>query len=873
MPAHLRSARRPVTLLFARRPDLAAVREALVERRTAAWLDDDVWGEEQWLRAIWEGAVQAPAAAAPPHGARERILPSRSRTPSAIDFDVEVESAPAWLRVSRVTSAPLCDGAAAWTGARDCAGRTSAVALGVRVRNLHVRPDAQLRGRSRCARWSIADRGCPGRCRNSASNLPAGRIRRTAAGHVVYSLRTSALLSPAANPAFSSHRSTFPQESNAARRAFCHGDPAPPALLVSRLSRWSGGASRGGREAAARRAAEHRAARGACAGARGQLHRRSRPAPPRPRHVSRGSRTTCACCAPPTARWPTTCATGQFVTAGGRVAARQLPPGHRRRSPTSGGTCRARYYRQLPTLASREHAGAGARLRDGRRADPPQRQPARSPAADPVPQQLPARRAADDRRAVGVAEHAEAGAHREPAPPRRRDCWPRAPRARAADGYVARADARPAARRRAAGRRRHRVHRPAAASRPRVRAPAVGDRAAPSTTHLAARQTTAEDTIRGEHQRQAVAQVSVANAITSLRLCATLDWQRVRRGGQPGRAGAAARSRRRLRPHGLPQPRSAAPGGRGAGRAERRSAGARRAEGGRERAPGGGAAARPADRAAHVGYHLIDRGPRAISKPTSPIGPTLAASARARAPVAHATGALPRRRSRVADRAAGRRRRSPTRGSAGGSPAVQLARGAARAAAGERPRDRVRPAAGRPRRRPAAAAAPRLLRRRARRRPDDGRRPDAADERRRRRRAARAPRGAGARQPRSAHPLRDPQRLRRRDRRATLPDDEAILDARARRASRRSTSAFGAEPRRPLLPVPPRPAVERAASRRGWAGSASAARSRSSTACCAAPPTRASRRRSATLDVLPLGPLLHHARLRHAPAARRRASS
>ena len=43
--------------------------------------------------------------------------------------------------------------------------------------------------------------------------------------------------------------------------------------------------------------------------------------------------------------------------------------------------------------------------------------------------------------------------------------------------------------------------------------------------HLAARHTTAEDAIRDEHQRQGMAQVSVANAITSLRLCATLDWQ------------------------------------------------------------------------------------------------------------------------------------------------------------------------------------------------------------------------------------------------------------------------------------------------------------------------------------------------------------
>src|SRR5215213_4236021 len=54
MPAHLRSARRPVTLLFARTRSLEGVREALAERRTAAWLDNDVWAEEPWLRAIWD---------------------------------------------------------------------------------------------------------------------------------------------------------------------------------------------------------------------------------------------------------------------------------------------------------------------------------------------------------------------------------------------------------------------------------------------------------------------------------------------------------------------------------------------------------------------------------------------------------------------------------------------------------------------------------------------------------------------------------------------------------------------------------------------------------------------------------------------------
>ena len=110
--------------------------------------------------------------------------------------------------------------------------------------------------------------------------------------------------------------------------------------------------------------------------------------------------------------------------------------------------------------------------------------------------------------------------------------------------------------------------------------------------HLASRHTTAEEAIRGEHQRQGVAQVSVANAITSLRLCATLDWREYVEAGQPGRAGAAARSRRRVRPDGLPEPRSAAAGGRGAGGAERRGAGAGRAAR-RSRAP---ARRRPAAR-------------------------------------------------------------------------------------------------------------------------------------------------------------------------------------------------------------------------------------------------------------------------------------
>ncbi len=43
--------------------------------------------------------------------------------------------------------------------------------------------------------------------------------------------------------------------------------------------------------------------------------------------------------------------------------------------------------------------------------------------------------------------------------------------------------------------------------------------------NLATRAASAEETIRNEHQRQGIAQVSMANAVSSLRLCTTLDWQ------------------------------------------------------------------------------------------------------------------------------------------------------------------------------------------------------------------------------------------------------------------------------------------------------------------------------------------------------------
>jgi cyclic beta-1,2-glucan glucanotransferase len=124
---------------------------------------------------------------------------------------------------------------------------------------------------------------------------------------------------------------------------------------------------------------------------------------------------------------------------------------------------------------------------------------------------------------------------------------------------------------------------------------------------LASRHTTAEDTIRGEHQRQGVAQASVANAVTSLRLCATLDWQEyvetvslveqvLQRdpAGAYGRMDFLSRDQQRRAVEEL-----AMPSGEGQVRVALKAI---------ETARQAAAAGSTGDRAAHVGYHLVDRG-------------------------------------------------------------------------------------------------------------------------------------------------------------------------------------------------------------------------------------------------------------------------
>jgi hypothetical protein len=141
MPAHLRSARRPVTILLARSRDAAGVREALETRRTLAWLDDDVWGEEERVREIWNGALRTTPVAARSGAAFVAAL----ENPTSISFDVApLPGGPLVLSPPALT---VRAGATTLLHGRTPQGLAPGshhYEIPVEVRNLHPRPGAVL---------------------------------------------------------------------------------------------------------------------------------------------------------------------------------------------------------------------------------------------------------------------------------------------------------------------------------------------------------------------------------------------------------------------------------------------------------------------------------------------------------------------------------------------------------------------------------------------------------------------------------------------------------------------------------------------------------------------------------------------------------
>ncbi len=130
---------RPVTLVFVRQADPSGIREALEARRTAAWMNGEVWSTEPLLRGLWEGAIQVSGA---PLTSRRAGLILRNR--SAIPFQVKVLKTAEWLTVQtwnigaeRATGFVVTSGKAAPTG-------KTTVNVELEITNLHIAPGRNL---------------------------------------------------------------------------------------------------------------------------------------------------------------------------------------------------------------------------------------------------------------------------------------------------------------------------------------------------------------------------------------------------------------------------------------------------------------------------------------------------------------------------------------------------------------------------------------------------------------------------------------------------------------------------------------------------------------------------------------------------------
>jgi hypothetical protein len=137
---------RPLTLVFARTADAEGIREALLARRTAAWMGGEIWGAEEHLRGLFEGALQVEN----PELTWRPGLPGaliRLRNLSAIPFRFRVLEAPAWfalsggeLREEKTLGVPVRIG-------KDVPPGRHQLELGLEITNLHVAPGRNLRVR------------------------------------------------------------------------------------------------------------------------------------------------------------------------------------------------------------------------------------------------------------------------------------------------------------------------------------------------------------------------------------------------------------------------------------------------------------------------------------------------------------------------------------------------------------------------------------------------------------------------------------------------------------------------------------------------------------------------------------------------------
>jgi hypothetical protein len=136
---------RPVTLAFVRNADAEGLRDALDQRRTAAWMGDELWGPETYLKGLWEAAVRfelgfsSLRAGGPAEGIRVR-------NDSALPFKIRFCRTPEWLRGLRGegTLKPQSMMAGGMAAARGAPSGAQKVEIGMEITNFHVAPGRNL---------------------------------------------------------------------------------------------------------------------------------------------------------------------------------------------------------------------------------------------------------------------------------------------------------------------------------------------------------------------------------------------------------------------------------------------------------------------------------------------------------------------------------------------------------------------------------------------------------------------------------------------------------------------------------------------------------------------------------------------------------
>lgn len=134
---------RPVTLAFVRTRDEAGLKEALVERRTAAWMNGQVWGFEPHLSALWSGAVKAEGTqlASKPGGRVVLML----RNDSALPFEINLAGSPQWLKGGSASLPPQAATGLALAVDKTAPAGAHRVELEFEVANFYIGPGRNLR--------------------------------------------------------------------------------------------------------------------------------------------------------------------------------------------------------------------------------------------------------------------------------------------------------------------------------------------------------------------------------------------------------------------------------------------------------------------------------------------------------------------------------------------------------------------------------------------------------------------------------------------------------------------------------------------------------------------------------------------------------